>query len=499
LSQACAILQRLVDSIIAAEMRLLLFLFFSVLLLESLGNNTLPLIDRDEPRFAEASREMRQSGDFIIPRVNGAYRFDKPPLIYWCQVASITAFGESDFSVRFPSAVFAAATAVLIAAWATRLYGPSVGFWSGLIFATCLQLFIHGRAAVADMPMIFFFTAATWAAWERSQGQRSLLPWCCFYISLAGGFLAKGPVAFLPVIGLFLFHLWTRRAVHFRLRSAFPGCLLVLLIIGAWGIPALVLTHGEFFEVGIGKHVVIRSVAPLQSHGASGIGGYFLFLPFYFITLWFSFFPWALFLPVTFRRLRVGLDSFERYALCGIGVVFVVFSLLQTKLPHYTMPAFPLIAILVGRTIHENRLTRIAAVAAAAAYLLVATLGFDLIAPFFPSKTVFERVADRLSPTTRTASIGYDEQSLIWYLRYRTQPFHQRLELGELKDFMSRPGSALCVISSGETVDIDPSWQTVSVIGYDFARWKLQTVPIFGQQIKLLLPEPVSLVAYAKQ
>ncbi len=480
-------------------MRSLLFLFFSVLLLESLGNNTLPLIDRDEPRFAEASREMRQSSDFIIPRVNGAYRFDKPPLIYWCQVASSAVFGESDFSVRFPSAVFAAATVVLIAAWATRLYGPSVGLWSGFIFATCLQLFIHGRAAVADMPMIFFFTVTTWAAWERSQGQRSLLLWSCFYLSLAGGFLAKGPVAFLPVVGLFLFHLWTRTPVHFRFRPAFSGYLLVLVIIGAWGIPALILTHGEFFEVGIGKHVVMRSVAPLQSHGASGIGGFFLFLPFYFITLWFSFFPWAIFLPATFRRFRIRLDSFERYALCGIGVVFLVFSLLQTKLPHYTMPAFPLIAILVGRTIHESGLTRIVAVAAVAVYLLVATLGFDLIAPSFPSKTVFERIADHLSPATRTASIGYDEQSLIWYLRYRTQPFHQRLEPGELNDFMNRPGAAVCVISADEAAETDPSWQVVSVVGYDFARWKLRTVSIFGQQIELPLPQPVSLVAYTKQ
>jgi hypothetical protein len=245
--------------------------------------------------------------------------------------------------------------------------------------------------------------------------------------------------------------------------------------------------------------VVMRSVAPLQSHGASGIGGFFLFLPFYFITLWFSFFPWAIFLPTTFRRLRIGLDSFERYALCGIGVVFLVFSLLQTKLPHYTMPAFPLIAILVGRTIHESGLTRIVAVAAVAVYLLVATLGFDLIAPSFPSKTVFERIADHLSPATRTASIGYDEQSLIWYLRYRTQPFHQRLEPGELNDFMNRPGAAVCVISADEAAETDPSWQVVSVAGYDFARWKLRTVSIFGQQIELLLPQPVSLVAYTKQ
>jgi 4-amino-4-deoxy-L-arabinose transferase-like glycosyltransferase len=480
-------------------MRPLLFLFFSVLILESLGNNTLPLIDRDEPRFAEASREMRQSGDFIIPRVNGAYRFDKPPLIYWCQVASSMVFGENDFAVRFPSALFAAATAVLTAAWATRLYGASVGFWAGLIFGTCLQLFIHGRAAVADMPMIFFFTGATWAAWERSQGQRSFLLWVCFYFALAAGFLAKGPVAFLPIVALLLFHLWTRTPIRSRPRSAIYGGLLVLIIIGIWGIPALILTHGEFFQVGIGKHVVMRSVAPLQSHGASGLSGYILLLPFYFITLLFSFFPWSLFLPSTVQRLRVGLDAFERYALCGIGVVFVVFSLLQTKLPHYTLPAFPLIAILVGRTIHESRFRRIAAVSAIAVYLLIALVGFQSIAPDFPSKGIFERVAEHLSASTRTASIGYDEPSLIWYFRYRTHAFHQSLAPNELNDFMSQSGPAICVISADQTVKIDPSWQSTSVTGYDFSRWKLRTASFFGRKAKLLLPQPITLVGYTKQ
>ena len=480
-------------------MRSFLFLFFSLLLLESLGNNTLPLIDRDEPRFAEASREMRQSGDFIIPRVNGAYRFDKPPLIYWCQIASGMVFGESDFSVRFPSALFAAATVVLTAAWARRLYGASVGFWSGLIFGTCLQLFIHGRAAVADMPMIFFFTGATWAAWERSQGQRSLLLWVCFYFALAAGFLAKGPVALLPIITLLLFHLWTHTPIRFRPRSAIYGGLLVLIVVGAWGIPALVRTHGEFFEVGIGKHVVMRSVAPLQSHGVSGLGGYFLLLPFYFITLLFSFFPWSLFLPGTIRKLRVGLDAFERYALCVIGVVFVAFSLLQTKLPHYTLPAFPLIAILAGRTIHVSRFRRIAAVSIIAVYLLIAVAGFQWIAPYFPSKSISEQVADHLSASSRTASIGYDEPSLIWYFRYRTLAFHQSLTPSELSNFMHQSGPAVCVISADQSVEIDPSWQSTSATGYDFSRWKLRTAPFFGGEIKFLLPQPISLVAYTKQ
>src|SRR5258708_12036705 len=93
--------------------RPLLLLFLAIIIIDSLGNNTLPLIDRDEPRFAEASREMRQTGDFVIPRVNGQYRFDKPPLIYWCQVASTPLLGDSDFSVRFPSPLFPAPTALL--------------------------------------------------------------------------------------------------------------------------------------------------------------------------------------------------------------------------------------------------------------------------------------------------------------------------------------------------------------------------------------------------
>jgi 4-amino-4-deoxy-L-arabinose transferase-like glycosyltransferase len=480
-------------------MRPLLFLFFSVLILESLGDNTLPLIDRDEPRFAEASREMRQSGDFIIPRVNGEYRFDKPPLIYWCQVASSLVFGESDFSVRFPSAIFAAATVVLTAAWASRLYGTSVGFWSGLVLGTCLQLFIHGRAAVADMPMIFFFTAATWAAWERSQGQRSILLWFCFYFALGAGFLAKGPVAFLPIVALLIFHLWTRTPIHFRTRSAICGGLLVLIIIGSWGIPALILTDGEFFQVGIGKHVVMRSVAPLQSHGASGIGGYFLLLPFYLITLLFSLFPWSLFLPAAIQRLRVGLDAFERYALCAIGVVFVVFSLLQTKLPHYTLPAFPLIAILLSRTIHKSRFRRVVAASAIAVYLLVALAGFQWIAPYFPSKSIFQRVAEHLSAGTRTASIGYDEQSLIWYFRYRTQAFHQSLAPSELSNFMHQSGPCVCVISADQPVEIDLSWQRTSVTGYDFSRWKLRAASFFGRKINFLLPQSITLVAYTKR
>src|ERR1700677_3810380 len=68
------------------------------------GNWIMPLTDRDEVRFAEASREMLQRGDYVVPYFNGNYRFDKPILIYWCQSTSYRIFGDNDFAARFPSA-----------------------------------------------------------------------------------------------------------------------------------------------------------------------------------------------------------------------------------------------------------------------------------------------------------------------------------------------------------------------------------------------------------
>src|SRR5438309_882332 len=123
-------------------------LFFAVLLFHVAGTWSVPLIDRDEPRFAEASREMIERGDYIVPRFNNQLRLDKPPLAYWAQVASYKVFGENDFAARFPSAVAAALVALSILAWGKRMAGNEVGWWAAIIFTLSLQTFIHGKAAV---------------------------------------------------------------------------------------------------------------------------------------------------------------------------------------------------------------------------------------------------------------------------------------------------------------------------------------------------------------
>jgi 4-amino-4-deoxy-L-arabinose transferase-like glycosyltransferase len=471
----------------------LLLLFLGVAIIDSLGNNTLPLIDRDEPRFAEASREMRQSGDFVIPRVNGEYRFDKPPLIYWCQVGSAQLFGESDFSVRFPSVLFAAATAVLTAIWGARLYGPRIGLWSAIIFGTCLQLFIHGRAAVADMPMIFFFLGATWIAWERIAKPKSRWLWLAFYLCLALGFLAKGPIALLPILFPAIFFLSQRKGFSLHAGSALLGLVLLVLIVGAWGIPALIATKGEFFAIGIGRHVVMRSVAPMQSHGANGLVGYVLSLPFYFLTIFFSFFPWCIYLPGTLARLRRGLDLPERYLLSGITLVFLIFTLIQTKLPHYTLPAFPLLAILTAKHLNSLVRARFLAGATVVLYALVSLIGFTWVAPYFPSKAAYEGAKPSLIAESRVGYTGYDEQSLIWYFRYSVKPFLVHLSPPQVADFLaSAPG--VCVVTKSDLaqITINPGWKQIPISGFDFARWKIR------HSGPLPLPEPIDLVVLIK-
>jgi hypothetical protein len=141
-------------------------LFFGCLLFHLVGTWSLPLIDRDEPRFAEASREMIERGDYLVPHFNNQLRLDKPPFTYWVQVASYKIFGENDFAARFPSAVAAALIALSVFARGSRISGERVGWSAAIIFTLCLQTFIHAKAAVADMWLALFVTTAHWSGFE---------------------------------------------------------------------------------------------------------------------------------------------------------------------------------------------------------------------------------------------------------------------------------------------------------------------------------------------
>jgi 4-amino-4-deoxy-L-arabinose transferase-like glycosyltransferase len=318
--------------------------------------------------------------------------------------------------------------------------------------------------------------------------------WLAFYICLALGFLAKGPIALLPILFPAIFFLSQRKGFSFHAGSALLGVVLLVLIVGAWGIPALVATKGEFFAIGIGRHVVMRSVAPMQSHGGGGLIGYILSLPFYGLTIFFSFFPWCVYLPGTIARLRRGLDSPQRYLLGSVALVFLIFTLIQTKLPHYTLPAFPLLAILTAKHLNSLVRARFLAGATVTLYALVSLIGFSWVGPYFPSKAAYEAAKQFLTADTRVAYIGYDEQSLVWYFRYSVKPFLVRLSPQDVAHFMESTPAAACVVAKSDLgqITIDPSWKQIPASGFDFARWKIR------RSSPLPLPEPIDLGVLVK-
>jgi len=431
---------------------------------------------------------MRERGDYVIPYLNNKYRFDKPAFIYWTQIASYTVFGENDFAARFPSAVAAALTAVLLFAWGRRLGSERIGWWAAIVFTLCLQVFIHAKAAVADMWLVFFVTAGYWAGFELladSLGQepsanhaRRLKYWrFAFYIALGFGFLAKGPLGWLPLLTVISTKLFLRQISLTRRFWFVTGMLGALAIVSTWGIPALIRTNGEFFKVGIGRHVVDRSFNVMEGHGANSWNTYLAAMPFYFLFVFLSFFPWSIKLPGLVKHLWRKRDAIDKYLIAGILIVFIIMSLVKTKLPHYTLPAFPLLSLLLARhlfVVGSGRFAKRAAIGAVVASLAASFIAFPLIAPTFPSAQLYKMSRNDLLPEMDFANIDYAEPSVIWYFRSRAHGFFRGLNPDQLEKFMNFPGPRFVIVPTSVaqafSAKIHPDWKTYRARGFTIVK-----------------------------
>jgi len=461
-------------------------LFFGCLLFHVAGTWSLPLIDRDEPRFAEASREMIERGDYVVPYFNNQVRLDKPPLTYWLQTASYRLFGENDFAARFPSAVAAALVALSIFGWGSRLRPPQrssaleariggtkAGWWAAIIFTLSLQIFLHAKAAVADMWLVFFVTLAYWAGFELlrdplspSANQTSnikhqtFLWWWVFYCSLAFAFLAKGPIGWTPLLTVGSTMFFVRETQLARRFKFARGVLLTLAIVAIWGIPALIRTHGEFFTIGIGRHVVGRSLVTMEGHGPNSFGMYLLLLPFYFVTIFISFFPWSIKLPWLIRKLWLNHDDVDHYLIAGIAVIFIIFSLIKTKLPHYTLPALPLLALLLAQrlaTENSMRFFRNCAVGSALAYFAIALVVPPLVARFFPTYELFRQSREYLRADMEFGAVNFTEPGLVWYFRSGVHGFLTPLNNRRAPNFMEQAGARFVIVPTSLATKLFPN------------------------------------------
>jgi 4-amino-4-deoxy-L-arabinose transferase-like glycosyltransferase len=507
---------------IAARPQRAIVLFSLALLLA--GNWLLPLTDRDEARFGEASREMIQRGDYVVPWFNGAWRLDKPALIYWCQIASYDVFGDNPFGARLPSALFTTGTALLLVRWGKKLTGDNkTALLAGAMFVAGLHVALIGRVATADMALVFFCALAAWSGWEltrpapsprpsgesagvrgieleqkstsspppsppsnggEGEGQccdqpRRRLWWWTFYIALALGFLAKGPIAWLPLGGIFIGRALRKDSFRLPLIETLLGLALTLALVAAWGLPAMAQTDNAFFKVGLGEHVLNRSVSVIDSHGVKGTLGFLALVPLYFVTFFASFFPWSTRVPSALRRWWPARrrDDLGWYLLVQVALVFGVFSLVRTKLPHYTLPAFPCLALWFARQIANEAGTcawfgkRIAAMTLF--ILLLTFVGFPIARNHLLTTRLWLATQAHVRPQTKIGCFGYTESSLVWEFRKVST---NNLVLGDVpaaKDFLTNAPPFILVLPTKDLAGLpDTNGLLIPVHGLDMVKLK---------------------------
>src|SRR2546422_10258285 len=260
-------------------------------LLFFLGLGTLGLTDRDEGSNAEAAREMVASGDWITPTLNGAPRFAKPILIYWLISGSYLAFGVSEFTARLPSALFGTLLVLMQYAFATRMFGPTVGLRAALMLLLNFEVLALGRMVLTDMVLVFFTTLSIFCFFLAMQGEGRAKRWYWgFYIGMALGTLTKGPVGVLvPLLAVIPYLLFTRRWREVaRECRLLPGTAVFLLIAAPW-YATMFLLHGAGYAESARGDTLTRFSSVIGGHGGT--------ILFYIPILFLGFFPWSGFLP----------------------------------------------------------------------------------------------------------------------------------------------------------------------------------------------------------
>ena len=364
-------------------LRLTLYaLLAAILYLPGLGRPA--LWEPDEGRYAEIAREMFVSGDYVTPRDDFELYFEKPPLVYWADAASIGIFGVNEFAVRLPAALFSVGQVVVTAALAEEMFGATAGFFAALVLALSPLFFGFARFATLDPALAFFLTAALGAFYlaprDESFSRPSARRWMLIAAAmLALGTLAKGPVSLLlggaiPLIWL----AFERRLSEIRAMPLAPCLLIYALIVVPWFV--LIESRNPGFLSFFFVHEHLQRYVTSSEHG----WGPWFFVPIVIGGAW----PWIFFLPLGWSAMRTrdpSSDSAARRSAASFlaiwfVVIFVFFSIPRSKLGSYILPAMPPLAIVAGyglarlSTLDLSRRRRLLAVVAIASVVLAAGL-----------------------------------------------------------------------------------------------------------------------------
>ena len=324
------------------------FLFFY-------GLGQFGLLGADEPRYAQVAREMLERHDWITPTLGGKPWLEKPVLYYWQAMVAYSIFGVRDWAARLPSALDASLI-VLGVYFFLRKFRPGFQLDGALMTASAAGLVGFAHSASTDMPLAAMFSLAmlAWYAW-RETSQKIYL--AGFYIFLALAVLAKGPVATgLAGIVIVLFAIAAKDGCIVLKTLWAPGLLLFFLVALPWYV-AIEGRYPEFFRVFIFQHNLARFGSNLYHHEQP----FWFYLPVGALAL----VPWSAFVGaatvevvqawwVERKALFESGDALNVFLLLWLIVPVVFFSLSQSKLPGYILPAIPAGPLLVAEYVRRH-------------------------------------------------------------------------------------------------------------------------------------------------
>ncbi len=355
------------DFATVSHFRAIVLLTLCCIVLFMPGFVTIPVIDRDEARFAQATKQMVESGEFVDIRFQNDVRYKKPVGIYWLQAAVVetaSTLGVPRAQLRIwlyrvPSLI-GAIGAVLLTYWTALAFVTRRGAaLSALMMASCVLLGAEARLAKTDAMLLLSVIAAMGAmarvylSWQRGEDPAHP-PWAppaIFWTALAGGILLKGPLILMFVgLTILILAILDRSAVWlWRLRPVW-GLMWTLVLVLPWFVAIFWRAGDAFFTNSLGGDMLSK-LAAQESHGAPP-GSYLLLF-------WVTFWPGAplagMAAPAVWRARR---EPGAQYLLAWLIPSWIVFELVLTKLPHYVMPLYPAIAILTVGALERRVLSR---------------------------------------------------------------------------------------------------------------------------------------------
>ncbi len=320
-------------------------IFIILILLYLSFLNVYGLLDPDEPRYATTSKNMIESGEYILPIFNNHPRINKPPLTYWLVAYSYKIFGINEFSARVPHAVLSILLVLFVFFLGKSYMSKELAFLSSIIILSSPFYFFFARLCNTDMILTFFFSISLLSFYKfyLSNDKKFLF---LFFTSYLLANLTKGPVAYLIPLILIIFMI-TEKNINFFRSLKFVFILLLFSVI-----PLLWLL---FVGIKIGNIFSLKSLIFNETIGRM-FKGYAHKEPFYFYLEYFPllYFPWSFIFILKIYKLKdFWKERFLKFQIIWFFVIFLFFSISESKLISYILPLSVPFGIIVSRMLDE--------------------------------------------------------------------------------------------------------------------------------------------------